>query len=1248
MMIKRCWLLCICLWVVSLHGQTRRADSIRTILSLTPDSLQAPVLADLAHALFWSPEPPDTRRDSAYELAVQAELLALTQGDTLAIKDALWVRYSYLNLKANQDSTLRDSADQIYDRRLWYLSVYGYDSSPTFTNSWNDLEGIKGDQLRITLRVFSDSTASYTLEDILQLEVEEFAKNELFYDELADSSLAHWARLRIRGNPDEDQEQFYMVGWITNTWKDIDIYIPKADSGYTRLASGSRLPLNEKAYPDHRSMFEVYVPQNSDQVIYIRVKNPNTITRPYNMSVYHVDKEFLEEYKDRTRHSNGIFLGILAMQMVYFLLLFFSVRDKTYLYFVIYLLGPLLMVLVGSYFTKVFPQLGEYEIPLLILPAWVAVFGFLKFIDSYLNLRELLPKWRKGIVIFQILYGLVGLSIIVLYITANTVAKYLDDSLNEIFNVLTTTYIFMITLCLIMVMILSFIALRKGYTPAKYLIIANIFLILGVGFPAVIGAFDIDLGSFDFQRAMRTAEVGIVLQLSFFALGVGHKQKLLQDEKESALEESLQMEHTANEKLRQADKMKDDFLANTSHELRTPLNGIIGIAEGLHAGAGMESEDTLKENLSVIINAGKRLNNLVNDLLDFSKLQNYDIQLQHKALDLRSLTDVVLAVSTTLLKGKPVDLHNDIPEELEMVWADENRLQQILFNLIGNAIKFTEQGEVRVKAVEVGESIRISVTDTGIGIPKEKQQIIFENFQQGDGSISRAYGGTGLGLSITRQLVELHGGTIGVESIPGEGSTFSFTLPLARNATEAATPTHWLTGSESEMEESFPQIPLAVSIDAAPQQTETIAGSPMKAIVGQNKMIHILVVDDESINQQVMRNLLSLEKYFVTTVMNGEEALQAIERGDQFDLVLLDVMMPRMSGFEVCQKIRERFLPNELPIIMVTAKNQVEDLVTGLSFGANDYISKPFSREELLARIKTHLNLFNINTAYSRFVPQEFIRTLGHDSIMDVKLGDGVELEFTVFFADIRSYTTLAEEMTPKENFNFLNAYLGRVGPIIKHHKGFVAQYYGDGVMALFPEKPEHAVVASIELQRKLRDYNVDRISKGRKPVKTGMGMHTGPLLMGIIGDERRFDAGVVSDTVNTAARMEGLTKYYGSSILISGDSFHKLIAPEQFQYRFLGKVLVKGKKEPVEIYDFFEGDAEEIRQIKLGTLEDFSAGLEAYFDQAFDTALHHFQQVLELYPEDLAAKLYENHCQRYLQEGVPDAWSGVELMLSK
>lgn len=714
---------------------------------------------------------------------------------------------------------------------------------------------------------------------------------------------------------------------------------------------------------------------------------------------------------------------------------------------------------------------------------------------------------------------------------------------------------------------------------------------------------------------------------------------------------ALLEERKINERLRQVDQLKDQFLANTSHELRTPLQGIIGLSEALYE---RENQPEKQENLAMIMASGKRLNNLVNDILDFSKLKNHDIVLGQKPLHLYALVDIVLKNNAPLAKGKDLHLLNSVPRDLPAVYADENRLQQVLYNLIGNAIKFTEAGRVEIAAAPcsapngqgrilppaggasnpeprpAGEWIRVSVMDTGIGIPASKREAIFQEFEQADGSVAREFAGTGLGLSISKRLVELHGGQLWVESEVGKGSTFVLTLPVAAGvATTESTP----------VAEAARSVIISTGAAQNPHLYHDVprAGS-----------VRILIVDDEPINQQVLKSHLSGRGFQLMQAMNGAEALQAIDTAGPFDLVLLDVMMPRMSGYEVCEQLRKKHLPSELPIIMVTAKDQLPDIVQGLSLGANDYLSKPFHKEELLARMHTQLDLHRIFDVASRFVPNQFLLALNRQRITEVALGDHTEREVTVLFTDIRDYTTLAETMTPEENFKFVNAFHGRMGPVIQQQGGFINQYLGDAIMAIFTGGPESALRAAIEMQQRLSTYNQERAARNRVPIQMGTGLHTGPLIMGIIGDEQRLDAATISDTVNTASRIESLTKYYGASILLSEDSIRLIEHRQAYHFRYLGQVVVKGKKEPVGLYECYDGDIAEIGAQKSATLAGFEAGMQHYYSRDFAEATAAFSGVLKANPSDTVCQLFLNKAARFVHEGVPPDWKGVEQMLFK
>lgn len=697
--------------------------------------------------------------------------------------------------------------------------------------------------------------------------------------------------------------------------------------------------------------------------------------------------------------------------------------------------------------------------------------------------------------------------------------------------------------------------------------------------------------------------------------------------------QELKKERDVVQKLKQVDQLKDQFLANTSHELRTPLVGIIGLTESLKDGIAGKLPKVALENLDMIANSGKRLSHLVNDILDFSKLKNKDLILSQRPVDIYALSTIVLQLSDPMIKDKKIKLINSIPKEVPLVNADENRLQQIMHNLIGNAIKFTQKGYVTLLTETKKDMLSVSVSDTGIGIPKDKLETIFNSFEQADGSTQREFGGTGLGLSVTKQLVELHGGTIDVTSEEGKGSIFSFTLPISNEK------------RDDIKEKNYTSSDFVHTLSASKEDL-----MPAKQKLKSNdEALKILIVDDEPVNRRVLENHLTVAGYDVTEASSGKEALKLLQEQTSYSLVLLDVMMPGISGYEVCEKIREQFSASYLPIILLTAKNTVNELVIGFNSGANDYLTKPFSKNELLSRIKIHINLNTIHRATSKFVPSEFVKSVGKESITDVRLGDHIEKKVTVLFSDIRDYTSLAEDMTPEQNFKFVNAYVGRMGPLIRENEGFVNQYLGDGIMALFPYQAEHALDAAIEMQRTLSLYNKRRVEeKGYKPLSVGMGLHTGPLIMGIIGDVNRNDPAVIADTVNSAARVEGVTKYYGANIIISENSLKSMKDSSGFNFRYLGKVKVKGKQKAIGIYECIDGDSVDSISLKLKTLSNYNNGVSLFFDHQFIEAAKAFKKVLTKNPNDQVTQYFHQQAKKYAKSGAPKDWQSVTVMDQK
>lgn len=397
------------------------------------------------------------------------------------------------------------------------------------------------------------------------------------------------------------------------------------------------------------------------------------------------------------------------------------------------------------------------------------------------------------------------------------------------------------------------------------------------------------------------------------------------------------------EKLISIDKMKDEFLVTTSHELQTPLNGIINISETLAEGKYGNVNEKQKEELQVILSVSRRLSSLIRDIIDIEKIKRNEIQLNLTAIDINSISTVVVEVFRHLIQSENIKIVMNIPGELSPVFADENRLKQILFNLIGNGVKFTERGTITLSAEEMEAYVKISVEDTGIGISKENQENLFQAFTQAEDEISSQYGGSGLGLYISRQLLQRMKGKIFLEwSEPKKGTRFSFLLPKAKGKSV-----------------NFNKI-----IELIAEEEHTITKLENKS----DYCFKVLAVDDEPTNLRVLKSVLTSEGYEVLTASNGIDAIKIIKEHNDVDLVLMDVMMPGVSGYETCRKIREGYSLYDLPLLMLTARDTPEDIAAGFDAGANDFVIKPFVAKVLRARV---FNLLQIKKSVQEALENE-------------------------------------------------------------------------------------------------------------------------------------------------------------------------------------------------------------------------------------------------------------------------------------
>ena len=388
------------------------------------------------------------------------------------------------------------------------------------------------------------------------------------------------------------------------------------------------------------------------------------------------------------------------------------------------------------------------------------------------------------------------------------------------------------------------------------------------------------------------------------------------------------------------DRLKNEFLAKTSHELQSPLQDIQNLSQSLLEGTEGPLRLQQQEEVLHIHNVGKRLSYIVEDLLHASNSKSGGTSILATPINLNVVQEVVEEMNLLLALPEKVKVINKVHQNLPLVYIDEQRLKKIIFNLINNAIRFTEQGEITISAETKGNEMVITVTDTGIGIAEEYLDIIFSSFYQKEDNLKAESNGLGLGLTIAKQLVELSKGTISVSSKVGQGSSFTIRLPLA-------------TAEQLVVvkEESVLTLP---ELFQRKESTPLPLNLPRK--VKGNRGYTILVVDDNHVNLTILQDLIQSLQYTVISVDSGQDALAIVEE-EEIDLIILDLMMPIMSGYEVCKAVRKNHNMIELPILILTAAGRSTDLAASFQLGANGFLRKPISPENVAARVESLISM---------------------------------------------------------------------------------------------------------------------------------------------------------------------------------------------------------------------------------------------------------------------------------------------------
>ncbi|WP_246017788.1 response regulator [Mesobacillus subterraneus] len=527
------------------------------------------------------------------------------------------------------------------------------------------------------------------------------------------------------------------------------------------------------------------------------------------------------------------------------------------------------------------------------------------------------------------------------------------------------------------------VASLSGFAPASLKLLENVLETLGIGLANIIGRMEVERLLLESQAQTEELQAqSEELQSQSEELQSQSEELQMQTEELRMMNEQLEerthdaelkseelqaakedLEQKARE-LEQSSSYKSEFLANMSHELRTPLNSILLLSEMLLDDEEHGLSEEQKEFSKVIHSSGQDLLNLINDILDLSKVEAGKLEVSFEEVFLDEFTERIERQFAQVAKNKNIDFTVEKSDDVTpIIYTDEQRLQQILKNLLSNAFKFTEKGSVSVKIEKASEKetlgcplkgqsdawVKFSVRDSGIGIPKDKQRMIFEAFQQVDGAIMRKYGGTGLGLSISREFALLLGGICKVESKEGVGSTFTVIIPNLPDGYPAIVDMEVNDQVAAAIEQTAEPKPL---LPEPPQAEEEIIVGNTTVLTGKT----VVIADDDHRNIFTLKNVLQKEGMNVVTADNGADCLEKMKETGQVDIVLMDIMMPVMDGYEAIRQIRSNEGNKELPIIALTAKAMKGDREKCLDAGANDYISKPMKLDQLLSAMRVWLS----------------------------------------------------------------------------------------------------------------------------------------------------------------------------------------------------------------------------------------------------------------------------------------------------
>lgn len=760
------------------------------------------------------------------------------------------------------------------------------------------------------MSILEDATGKLTLEEVSQPIVGmQFMPNIEGTLNEGYTSNVYWLRFDVQNSASNKD---WLLEVASPTLDSAVLYVPLSGGGYEARKSGRSIAIADRDYYHSNMVFSLDMDEVAAGTFYLRAESDGPIQLP--MVIWDEKK-----FEAQTRASIaliGLGVGVAIVMLAYHLVQFMRIRQLSFLYFTLLSLSLFFAIfsLAGLTMAFIWTDMMWWSERLILFFVGLSTIFLLLFTESFLDIRRHVPWLEKG---FKVMILTDLLLLLALFVNQDALRFFLP---------------LLLVVSAVAVFIVSVVFLEKELIYARYFAISTFLMMFGIGV-----SFMVMNGFMPFTlRTRHSGYIAVVLGIVMAAIALHDKAVVKRQEKQKLEKKAVERQRLAMESLKQANERKDELLAITSHNLRTPLYGMIGIAESLQETTHGRISQSASQQLGTIVTNGKKLAHMINDILDFSKLKQNALDIHVEPVKFLGLAETALTVCQPLLKDKDVLLYHKIPENLPEAIADPDRVEQILFNLLDNSIKYTSTGEIVITAKQMGKQIQISVQDTGIGIKDEDISNLFEPFPLKPDAESGEIRVVGIGLNISKRLVELQGGWLEVESQEGVGSKFSFTLPI------------YFKEGQAEPQE------------AEEVEIEELSAAELTHSLSQRrrdqKQIRILVVDNVDVNRQMVTYHLMKEGFEVTGISEGKEALKLLTE-QPIDMVILEWALGDMTGDELCRSIRKEFTLMELPILMMSEEEGLRHKTNAFTAGANDYLVKPCDKEEFLMRVETLASL---------------------------------------------------------------------------------------------------------------------------------------------------------------------------------------------------------------------------------------------------------------------------------------------------